>query len=128
MRSGIVASDCRSIPAPGDGATTRITARRWLSPVAIGARLVACSCERIAYGLQDDLVGADTEELAELAHLRHLRRPPPALPEIDRLWLHAHPQCQLELGPALLLAERPDRLHSVPPITRWNYNMITSDV
>jgi hypothetical protein len=99
---GIVASDGRSVPVPGDGATIRITAGRMLSLLAGCSGLVARSCERIAYGLQDDLVGADTEELAELAHLGHLRHPPPALPEVDRLRLDAHLQRQLELGPSLV--------------------------
>jgi hypothetical protein len=100
-RSGVVASDGRGVPAPGDGATIRITARRWLSPMAIGARLVARSRGRIAYGLQDNLIRADPEELAEPAQLRHLRHPPPALPEIDRLRLDPDPQREFELGPSL---------------------------
>jgi hypothetical protein len=90
-RSGIVASDGGSVPAPGDGATIRITARRMLSRLASGSGLVARSCERIAYGLQDDLVGADAEELPELTHLGHLRHPASALPEVDRLGLDADP-------------------------------------
>jgi len=101
-RSGIVASDGGSAPVPADGATIRITARRMLSLLTSGSGPVARSCERIAYGLQDDLVGADTEELAKLAHLGHLRHPPPALPEVDRLRLDPDPQCQLELGPSLV--------------------------
>ena len=81
---------------------------------------------RLAYWLQDDLVGAEAEELPKPAHLGHLRHPPPALPEVDRLWLDAYPQRELELGPSLFKAECPDRLHSVPHFTVRNYNRFTN--
>src|SRR4051794_37192646 len=81
---------------------------------------------RLAYWLQDDLVRAEAEELPELAQLGHLRHPSATLPEVDRLRLDADPQCQLKLGPALLLAKRPDRLHGVPHLTVRNCNRFTN--
>jgi hypothetical protein len=126
-RSGVVASDGQSIPAPPNGATIRIAARRLLSFVAMGSSLSAWYRGRLAYWLQDDLVGADAEELAESAHLGHLRHSSPALPEIDCLRLDADPQRQFKLGPSLFSAKRPDRLHDFPHSTVINYNRVTSD-
>jgi hypothetical protein len=96
-----------------------------LSLMAMGARLMARHRGRLAYWLKDDLVGANPEELAEPAHLGYLRHPASTLPEVDRLGLDADPQCQFKLGPSLVLAECPDRLHGLPHFTLKNYNRIT---
>jgi hypothetical protein len=100
--SGIVASDGRGVLASRDGVTIRITARRTLPLIAMGARLVPGRRGRLVYWLQDDLIGADPEQLPEPAHLGHLRHPAAALPEVDRLRLDADPQREFELGPSLV--------------------------
>jgi hypothetical protein len=127
-RSGIVATDGRGVLAAGDGTAVRSTARRMLSLLASGSSPVPRRRGRLAYWLEDDLIRADAEELAQFAHLGHLGHPPPALPEVDRLRLDADPQRQFELGPTLFLAKRSDRLHHVPYLTELDYNRITLPV
>src|SRR5688572_22180619 len=100
--SGIVTLGSRGIPAAGDGAPVGATARDRLPRAPIGA----CTMHRrggVADRLQGYLVRAYAEELTEPTELGYLGCPPPALPEVDRLGLDAHPQRQLELGPSPFL-------------------------
>ena len=120
--SWIVATDRWGVPATSDGAAGRISTRGGLPSVPAGSCPVCRHSGRVSSRLEHDLIRADAKELPELPQLRHLRRPPPALPEIDRLRLDADPQRQLELGPTLILPQLPNRLHGSSSLTQPYYN------
>jgi hypothetical protein len=125
--SWIVATDRWGVPATSDGAAGRISTRGVLPSVPAGSCPVHRRGGRVSSRLENDLIRADAKELPELPQLGHLRRPPPALPEIDRLRLDADPQRQLELGPTLILPQLPNRLHGSSSLTQPNHNKNASD-
>ena len=125
--SWIVATDRWGVPATSDGAAGRISTRGGLPSVPAGSCPVCRHSGRVSSRLEHDLIRADAKELPELPQLRHLRRPPPALPEIDRLRLDADPQRQLELGPTLILPQLPNRLYESSLLTQSHYNRNASD-
>ena len=61
--------------------------------------------------LESDIVRAHVKELAQFTYLRHKRRPTAALPEVNRLRVHADFYREIELGPTPFLPQFPDRSH-----------------
>jgi hypothetical protein len=125
--SWIVATDGWGVPATSDGAAGRISTRGVLPSVPAGSCPVHRRGGSVSCRLENDLIRADAKELPELPQLGHLRRPPSALPEVDRLGLDADPQRQFELGPSLILPQLPNRLHGASPLTQLHYNNNASD-
>jgi hypothetical protein len=90
--SRIVPTDRWGVPTTRGGADGRISTRGVLPSVPAGSCPVHRHSGSVSCRLENDLIRADAKELPELPQLGHLWRPPPALPEVDRLGLDADPQ------------------------------------
>jgi len=119
MRCGLFSTSDR-------GLAELIASGRSLAATPLSPRMVRSGGMRTHGWLEDDLVRAKPKDFAEPTHLGYLGLPAAAFPEVDRLWLNANGECQLELRPPSLLAQLTDCLHRSALLhLRQDYNIRT---